>query len=391
MTSESRFTSGGADPEAGLRESAAMASRLLEPRPLAVRCRRPLVDGDCPEVADVDLVAVWERGEERPQRTTVEGPLGRVFVDVLWIPASALLDPVEAAGYMMLPHLLSESEPVSARSEAIAAMVENVKLYMHEKGPWERRIGGQISFGDAALSEARRNLDFPSAAVFFLQTAHAYYLTALADCLKMSVMSLLTRPMTKVRLMSARTGLELERMAKANLRLEADPSGSLDALRRVHAAVSARGSPRQVQALSERTRGHYVYSISQLELEYREAVGRALVRRGDHANANFFLRFWAYSLSRCPVVLDEARQGGETSFYVPFRPFRESLEAACPEILEEMRSIFGEEVGEDEAAESIQGTEAFRGLVTEQIRKTGLRADASGRAQEPPRRPARAL
>ncbi len=383
MTSESRLTPGGEDSEAELREAAGKASRLLEPSPLAVRCRRPLVDADCPEVADVDLVAVWERGEELPQRTTVDGPLGRVFVDVLWIPASGLLDPVEAASYMMLPHLLSESEPVSARSEAIAAMVENVKLCMHERVPWEKRIGGQISFGDAAITEAKRNLDFPSAAVFFLQTAHSYFLTALADSLRQSVMSLLTRPMAKVRLMSAQTGLELEKMVKANLHLEADPSGSVDALRRVHAAVSARGSPRQVQGLSERTRGHYAYSISPLELEYREAVGRALIGRGDYANANFFLRFWAYSLSRCPVVLDEARQGRETSFYVPSRPFKESVEAACPEILEEMRSIFGEEVGEAEAARSIEGTEAFRALVVEQIRRTGLRADALGRAPKP--------
>jgi hypothetical protein len=384
LMSESRLTPGGHGySESGLLEAAAKASRLLDPSPLAVRCRRPLVDVDCPEVADVDLVAVWERGEELPQRTTVDGPLGRVFVDVLWIPASALLDPVEAAGFMMLPHLIAESEPVSARSEAIAAMAENVELYMHERGPWEKRVGAQINFGDAALTEARRNLDFPSAAVFFLQTAHAYYLTALADCLKQSVMSLLTRPMSKVRLMAAQTGADLEMMVKASLHLEADPSASLDALRRVHGAVSSRGSPRQVQGLSERTRGHYVYSISDLELEYREAVAGALVRRGDRANANFFLRFWAYSLSRCPVVLEEAREGRETSFYVPFRPFKESVEAACPEILDDVKAIFGGELTASDAAESVEGTEAFRGLATGLIRERGLRPTLSRDAPRP--------
>lgn len=368
---------GHAHSEADLLEAAVRASRLLTPSPLAVRCRKPLLDADCPEVADVDLVAIWDRREELPERTTVDGPLGKVFVDVLWIPASALLDPGEAAGYMMLPHLLSESEPVATRSEAVGLMVENVRLKMHERRAWEKRIGEQVNFGDAALSEAGRNLDFPPAAVFFLQTAHAYYMTALADCLRTSVMSLLTRPIAKVRRMSAETGCALEEMLKADLLLEADPTASLEALRRVHGAVSARDSSRVLQGVGERTRGHYLYSISPLELEYREEVAGALVRRGDHANANFYLRFWAYSLSRCPVILDDARQGRRTSFYVPFRPFKESLAASCPEIVEDMRTIFGGDVNKEEARESIKGTDAFRALVTDQIRARGLRLTSS--------------
>src|SRR5580698_5826151 len=170
--------------EAELRDAARKASRILEPNSLSVLCRKPLQDGDCPEVADVDLLAIWERPDELPERITVQGSLGRVFVDILWIPASGLLDPAEAAGYMMLPHLLSESEPVWSRSGLIDSMVENVKLRMYEKAVWERRIGEQINFGDAALREASANMDFPPAALFFLQTAHAYYITALADCLK---------------------------------------------------------------------------------------------------------------------------------------------------------------------------------------------------------------
>ena len=79
--SESRSTpSGNAYSEAALREAAVKASSLLDPSPLAVRCRSPLVDGDCPEVADVDLVAVWDRQEELPERRTVDGAHGRVFV-----------------------------------------------------------------------------------------------------------------------------------------------------------------------------------------------------------------------------------------------------------------------------------------------------------------------
>lgn len=363
--------------EADLWEAAEEAARILEPNPLALRCRRPLVDADCPEVADVDLVAVWERSEELPERRTVVGHLGRVFVDVLWIPVSSLLDPVEAAGYMTLPHLLAESEAVSTRSEVVGSMVESIVLAMHEKAPWEKRIGEQINLGDAALKEATRNMDFPPAVLFFLQTAHAYYLTALADCLGQSVMSLLTRPMAKAKRMSEATGLRLDGMLSANLHLDADPTAPLEVLRRVHAAVSARASQRALSSLGERTRGHYLYSVSSLELEYRETVARALARRGDRANANFYLRFWAYSLSRCPVVLEDAREGRKTSFYVPFRPFKESVQAACPEILDDMGTIFGGEVRAEEAQESVEGTEAFRRLVVDHIRGNGMRLTSS--------------
>jgi len=375
--------------EEGLWQVAVKAAGLLDHSALSVRCRRPLIDGDCPEVADADLVAIWDRFDELPERTTVDGPGGRVFVDVLWIPASALIDPGDAAGYMMLPHLLSESEEVSTRPGPVGAMVENVLRSMYERSIWERRIGGQLNFGDAALAEASRNMNFPPAVLFFLQAAHSYYMTALADCLKMSVMSLLTRPITKLRRMSEETGCGLEALLRANLRLEGDPSASLQALRRVHEAVVAHGSPRQVRSLGGRASGHYIYSISPLELEYREAVAAALARRADHANANFFLRFWAYSLSRCPVVLEEAREGREVSFYVPFKPFKESILASCPEILDDMKTIFGGELSASEAQASVEGTEAFRGLVAEQIRLSGLSPSRSSEATSPRGRGAR--
>jgi hypothetical protein len=378
MTSESPLRpSGPGYSEAELWEAARKASRILEPRSLSILCRKPLQDGDCPEVADVDLLAIWERPDELPERITVQGSLGRVFVDILWIPVSGLIDPAEAAGYMMLPHLLSESETVWSRSGLIASMVENIKLRMYEKAVWERRIGEQINFGDAALREASANLDFPPAALFFLQTADAYYMTALADCLKRSTMSLLTRPMAKLRRMSVETGSDLERILRASLHLDVDPSASLDALERVHAAVSTRHSATLLQGIGARARGHYLYSISPLELEYREAVAGALVGRGDYANANFYLRFWAYALSRCPVMLEDARQGRRPSFYVPFRPLRESLQAACPEIIDDMRIILGGDVSPREAQESMDGTEVFRGLVTDQIRRRGLRLVSS--------------
>lgn len=364
--------------ESALLEASISASRLLEPDALEVRRRKPLIDDDSTGVAEIDLVAIWDRRDERPERKTIPGPDGSVYVDVLWIPASSLLDPVEGAGYMMLPHLLAESERIWSRSGAIGAMIEGIESGMRENSIWQRRIREQIAFGDAALKESSRNLDFPSAAVFYLQTAHSYYLTALADCLSRSVMSLLTRPMNKAVKMESETGIPLVAMLKSNLFLDADPSPSLSALERVHAAVSARSSLRQVQGLGERVRGHYMYSISPLELDYRLVVARALLRRGDHANANFYLRFWAYSLARCPMVVDELVHGRTPSFYVPSRPFGESVEAACPETARDLRTIFGERTTLGEAEASIEGTKTFREEVTREIRGRGMLPESSG-------------
>ena len=359
--------------EAGLLEAVAKAAPLLEPESLCLLRRNPIADEECPEVSDVDIVSIWERPEECPERMTVEVPSGRVFVDILWVPVSKMLDPVDAASYKILVHLLLESETVWMRTpELINPIIENIKLNAYEKPVWERRLGQQLQFGDAAFQEARKNLDFPPAALFFLQTAHAYYLMALADCLKESTMGLVSRPMQKLRTMAGRTGSGLEPLIGANLHLGSDPSASVEALERVHRRVSARCSDRNPKGVSGRTQAHYVYSLSPLELEYRKAVANALIRRGDMANANFYIRFWAYSLSRCPVVLEDARLGRNPSFYVPFAGFRESLRVACPEIVEDMELILGGQVTKAEAEESVAGTVEFRRRVTDQILGRGL-------------------
>ncbi len=358
--------------ESALFEAACKATRLLEPNALAVLCRNPIMDEECPQASDVDLIAIWDRLEEAPERITVETKMGRVFVDILWIPASKMLNPDEAASYKTLPHLLLESKPLYLRSAAVEPLIESIKLKMYDKAIWKRRIGHQIGFGDAAVEEAQKNLDFPSAALFFLQTAHAYYITALADCLKHSTMSLLNRPVNKLRQIDSETGCNLEALLKTNLHLDAEPTESLRALRRVYNAVAAKCATHKLQGVSMRTRGHFDYTISLLELEYRELVAKALIEMGDFANANVYLRFWAYSLSRCPIVLEDGRQGRKPSFYVPIKSFKESLQEVCPEILPDMKQILGEKVNLIEAEESIKGTATFKETILNQIQQRDL-------------------
>ncbi|MEM2599365.1 MAG: hypothetical protein QW482_06580 [Thermoproteota archaeon] len=358
--------------EARLREAVEKASLLLKHDSIGVLCRKPLLDEDCPEASDVDLLSIWGRPEEYPERMLVETSLGRVFVDILWIPMAAMLNPVESASYRMLPHLLLESQEVWIGSRAAAALINQIRLNAHGRETWGRRVGSQICFGDEALREAPRNLDFPPAAVFYLQTAHAYYIMALADSLRQSVMSLRTHPVTRLRRMSVDAAPGLEKLATSNLHLEAEPSPSLAALKRLYNAVNARCKSRKPLGIDPGTIGQYAYSLSPLELEYREAFAEALIRRGDLANANFYLRFWAYSLSRCPIVLEEAERGVNPSFYVPYEPLKNSLLKACPEAFEDLELILGGEITRAEAEESIRGTLEFRRLVLNLVEAAGL-------------------
>ena len=359
--------------EESLYEAAEKACELLIPRAIGILVRKPLVDEDCPEVSDVDLISIWEKPEEMPERIVVQTKLGRKFIDILWIPAEKVFDSEEAVRYKILPHLLLEYENLWMRSDTVRDVVENVKQHTYDIEAWAARIHHQLNFGDAALEEANKNLAFPPAALFFLQTSHSYFTMALADSLKSSTMSLLSRPMTKIKHLTDETNTDLDRLIRANLHIDGDPTNSLIALHRVYNKVFARCADRQLRGTYFRTRGHFEYSLSSLELEFRELVARALIQHGDFANANFYIRFWAYSLSRCPVVLEEARQGRKPSFYVPFEPFKESVNATCPEILEDLKSILGGDITTPEAEDAISGTIAYGNIVKKLIRDKGIK------------------
>ena len=359
--------------EAGLFEAAKKASSLLESRSLGVLVRKPLLDEDCPEVSDVDLISIWEKQEEMPERIAVQTIQGRKFIDILWIPAAKVFDAQEAASYKILPHLLLEYENLWMRSDAVRNVIENVKQHTYDPEVWAARIHHQINFGDAALEETKRNLAFPPAALFFLQTAHSYFAMALADSLKRSTMSLLTRPYTKIKHMAAETNTDLDRLMRTNLHVDDDPTNSLITLRRVFEKVATKCAGRQLRGTYMRTRGHFEYSLSPLELEYRELVARTHIQHGDFANANHYIRFWAYSLSRCPVVLEEARKGRKPSFYVPFEPLKEGVNATCPEILEDLKTILCAEATTQEAEDAISGTVSFRNIVMRLIELKGIK------------------
>jgi hypothetical protein len=72
-------------------------------------------------------------------------------------------------------------------------------------------------------------------------------------------------------------------------------------------------------------------------------------------------------------VLEEARQGRKPSFYVPFEPFKESVTSTCPEILDDLKTIFGGEIAAQEAEDAIRGTITFRTITQTIIQNKGIK------------------
>ncbi len=353
------------------RFAAEKAVSMFRQNALGVFLRKPVIDEECPSVSDLDFTLIWNEAEECPERIVIDAQGQRVFIDVLWVPVSSLLEPSEAAAYKILPHLLLESEAMWMRP-TIEPLIENIRLKTYNLEIWQRRIGHQLSFGDAAVEEAEKNLDFPSASIFFLQTAHSYYIMALSDCLKRSTMSLLTKPVNKLKMIDAELGCDLTALMENNLKLDRDPCQALDLLRQVFKSVSTKCADLKPMGVNMRTLCHFEYTLSPLELDYRETIARCLVEKGDFANANFFVRFWAYSLSRCPIILKEGRDGKKPSFYVPFSSLYQSLLISCPEIIDDMKSIFDESFTQQDACKSIIGTKKFRNIIVGQIKSRGL-------------------
>jgi hypothetical protein len=106
-------------------------------------------------------------------------------------------------------------------------------------------------------------------------------------------------------------------------------------------------------------------------------VAEALARRGDAPSANLYARFWAYSLARCPILLEDIGKGRNPSFYVPYGTLRDSLAVACPEILDDMELILGGARTTEEVQESFAGTSEFRRLALDRIRRSGLQPPSS--------------
>jgi hypothetical protein len=102
--------------------------------------------------------------------------------------------------------------------------------------------------------------------------------------------------------------------------------------------------------MREATRWEYRYFRSPEELEWRLEVANELWDRAGREAANFYLRFWAYCLARIPMVHARANEGIDVSFMRPQRAILPDLQTHCPEILDDLRTIFA-------GAQALESTE----------------------------------
>jgi hypothetical protein len=308
----------------------------------AVFVRAPAVDDLFPATSDVDLLIFGPVEELTPQRVFLDGPpSSQAVVDITWYPARTLDDPEGLALAGLVAHRLLSSELVSDTTGRAAAQRETVGRLMYQPAIQSRRIAGFLEMGFLTVREIGITWDFPALALFWLQMAHAACVAAIFDGMGGVCPNVYTRPFGYLEEIELSADLCLRNSIHSSLHLDSDPLHLFAKLRHIYRAVSRLGEPAWSSNIRASTRAEYRYVLSQAELDWRIGVAREMAERGDSAAAVWFLRFWAYSLARIPMVWKRAQEGIDVSFLRPERAVRPDLEENCPEILDDLTRILG--------------------------------------------------
>lgn len=327
--------------EAALREALAG----LRPTAEAVFVRHPLVDPDCPDTSDLDLLVFADVPDPLAERLHVpvaDRPARTIPVDVLRVPLAALGDAERFARHGLMPHRLLAAEPVFDRTGYASAQARTVRAIIRRPAVQLERLAGILNFGSDVVREIGVTWAFPSLARFWLQMARAACLAVRIDAGGDLCPNVYTRPLVHLRALDRQRGgaAAAEFVEALGLRDDLDCLASV--VRRLHGAVSrvtGRDLPASVRPA---TRAEYRYFRASEEVEWRIAVAREMERRGDQPAAVAYLRFWAYVLARVPMVHDVATTlGRSVSFLRPEREVRPALAALCPEILDDLARALG--------------------------------------------------
>jgi hypothetical protein len=301
--------------------------------------RAPISDRFCPTSVDLDVVLFGDVESFYPER--VYAPDGTP-IDLVWYPERLLSAPESLASLGLGAHRCFGSIlswDLSGRAEA---QWQAFRSTFYEPNVQARRIDVFMQMGYLTVREIGVTFDFPALAMFWLQMGHAGCIAALADATGILCPNVFTRPFGYAQELDRETGGELERNLVRTLKLGADPRASIEPLRRIHRAVTARFSrPTWPEAMRVVTREEYAYTASARELEWRIAVASEMEERGFPEAALYYLRFWAYSLARLPMVWHCAAEGRDVAFLRPERAVRPQLERICPEILSDLTAVLG--------------------------------------------------
>lgn len=325
-------TAAALSAEAALRE----ATARLAVRADALFVRQPLVDAQCPDTGDIDLLAFGPVDDLMPERLFL--PEGAV--DLIWLPTQSLDDPEKFAARGIVPHRLLTSRIVHDRTGRAERQARLVAERMFEPAVQAKRIAGLLEMGFLTVQEIGITWDYPPLALFWLHIAYAACLAALADGARSLCPNVYSRPFDYTDALERRTGLSLTTPYVAALRLQENPAAVDPVLRRIQAVVSARfPEPAWPSGAKGSTRSEYRYFGAPAETEFRIEAAGEMSRRGRPANALFYLRLMGYALARIPGVHDDSSRGETPAFLRPPRAVRPELEALCPEIVPDLALV----------------------------------------------------
>jgi hypothetical protein len=314
--------------------------RLLGDRASSLFVREPLIDARYPMTSDADVIAFAGVDSLLPERLNLPSADGSLPIDVIWLPDNMLHDPAVFAGQGVLPHRLVTSTLLLDRDGSAARRQQAVCDAMWTPSIHARRIRGFMEMGFLTVQEIGVTWDCPAVALFWLHIAFAASITACADALGVLSPNVYTRPFDYAdSLPDEGLGDWIERLAHV-LQLDVEPTSLIAPLRELHEVVAS-GFPEPAWPSEMRgtTRAEYRYFRERAELEWRIGVAREMIARGDHRAATYYLRFWAYSLARIPMVWQCAQENRDVSFVRPERAVSPALRKLCPPALELLATI----------------------------------------------------
>lgn len=316
---------------------------------VAIQLRRPLSDTMSPRVYDVDLMMFAPIPAFLPERRHAADPQCR-SLDIVWYPQALLEQPEALARLGLAAHRYMASDTVHDPLGLSAACRTAMQACFHRPDVRAARQNVFLDVGWKTVREIGISWDCPALARFWLHMAAASCVALGVDGLGGFCPNVFTRPLLHLAAIEAQTGLALRDELVEALGLDEAPEDAIAPLRRMHRVVAQRfAEPRWPAAMRRLTRAEYAYTIAADELEFRIAVARDMLAQGQRASALHYLRFWAYSLARIPMVHARAAEGVDAAFLQPEKAIWPDLCQHCPEILDDLRQVLAGSAGVDVA------------------------------------------
>ena len=351
----------------------------LSPRTDAIFAREPLVDPYTPASSDLDLLVFANVSSLLPERLALDLIKTRDSppIDLIWLPTSTLTKPATFAADGLIPHRIFTSRPVFIRNILLSEFLQKIHAELYSPSVHAGRIHGFLEMAFYAVREIGITWNFPSLALFWLHIAHTACIAAILDGARRFCPNIYTRPLEYVRQAEICAQTEIEPTFCATLGLLADLPELITRLRRIHHHVYTRfPEPEWPDNMHTTTKYEYRYFRNPEELAWRIVVAEEMTEGGEIAAAVFYLRFFAYSLARLPMVYHRALEGIDVSFMRPERGVLKDLNQHCPEILDDLSLVLAPpDIAAEDVEESLAMLFKLRDTTLAYLGKQGITLD----------------